>query len=91
MSCSTACEPGSVTAGSVPIKVTTHQVFDGKGAAVIGGVVTHKLDIGDIFVIPSWIPWSLQAETQFDLFRFSDAPIMERLHFMRSHVETAEA
>jgi gentisate 1,2-dioxygenase len=29
----------------------------------------------------------LQAETQFDLFRFSDAPIMERLHFMRTDVE----
>jgi gentisate 1,2-dioxygenase len=67
---------------------TVFQVFDGKGAAVIGDV-THKLDIGDIFVIPSWVPWSLQAETQFDLFRFSDAPIMERLNFMRSHVEAA--
>jgi gentisate 1,2-dioxygenase len=29
----------------------------------------------------------LQAETQFDLFRFSDAPIMERLNFMRTAVE----
>jgi gentisate 1,2-dioxygenase len=67
---------------------TVFQVFDGKGAAVIGDV-THELDIGDIFVIPSWVPWSLQAETQFDLFRFSDAPIMERLNFMRSHVEAA--
>jgi gentisate 1,2-dioxygenase len=64
---------------------TVFQVFEGRGAVVIDGV-THKLDVGDIFVIPSWIPWSLQAETQFDLFRFSDAPIMERLNFARSDV-----
>ena len=47
----------------------------------------HELEIGDMFVIPSWVPWSLEAETRFDLFRFSDAPIMERLHFARTHVE----
>jgi gentisate 1,2-dioxygenase len=51
------------------------------------GGTEHALDIGDLFVIPSWVPWSLQAETQFDLFRFSDAPIMERLHFARVQVE----
>ena len=28
-----------------------------------------------------------RPRTQFDLFRFSDAPIMERLHFDRVHVE----
>jgi len=48
---------------------------------------THRLDIGDMFVVPSWVQWSLEAETQFDLFRFSDAPIMERLNFGRTHVE----
>lgn len=57
-------------------------VFEGKGSVGMEGV-EHKLDIGDIFVNPSWIPWSLQANTQFDLFRFSDAPIMERLNFAR--------
>jgi gentisate 1,2-dioxygenase len=62
------------------------QVFEGKGAVVMNGE-THSLEKGDMFVIPSWIPWSLEAETMFDLFRFSDAPIMERLHFMRTQVE----
>ena len=52
---------------------------------VLGGE-TRKLEKGDIFVVPSWVSWSLQAETQFDLFRFSDAPIMERLDFMRTQV-----
>lgn len=68
---------------------TVFQVFEGRGAVVMGGV-THKVEKGDIFVIPSWVPWSLQAETQFDLFRFSDAPIMERLHFDRTQIEAAK-
>lgn len=61
------------------------QVFEGRGAVVMNGH-EQSLEIGDLFVIPSWISWSLQAETHFDLFRFSDAPIMERLHFDRSQV-----
>ena len=61
------------------------QVFEGKGSVVLDGV-EHQLEIGDMFVVPSWISWSLQADTQFDLFRFSDAPIMERLHFGRTMV-----
>ena len=62
------------------------QVFEGRGGVVLDGMV-HKLEKGDIFVVPSWIPWSLQAESQFDLFHFSDAPIMERLHFDRTLIE----
>ncbi len=65
---------------------TVFQVFDGRGAVVIDGA-RHVLDKGDLFTIPSWVPWSLQAETRFDLFRFSDAPIMERLQFARTHVD----
>lgn len=59
------------------------QVFEGRGRVVLDDVV-HTLEKGDIFVIPSWIKWSLEAESQFDLFHFSDAPIMERLHFDRT-------
>ena len=57
--------------------------------AVIMDGQARKLEKGDIFVVPSWCRWSLQAETQFDLFHFSDAPIIERLHFDRSLVEGA--
>lgn len=38
-------------------------------------------------MVPSWVGWQLEAETQFDLFRFSDAPIIERLNFMRTMVD----
>lgn len=62
------------------------QVFEGHGAVLLNGT-EHKLDKGDMFVVPSWVSWSIQAEGQFDLFRFSDAPIIERLNFARIHVE----
>jgi len=45
------------------------------------------MERGDMFVIPSWVTWSLQAETQFDLFRFPNAPIMERLNLVRTKVD----
>jgi gentisate 1,2-dioxygenase len=77
---------GATTAPRREVGSTIFQVFEGRGSVVIDGN-EHKLDIGDIFVIPSWVQWSLQAETQFDLFRFSDAPIMERLNFARTLVE----
>ena len=76
---------GTVTPHRREVGSSVFQVFEGSGAVVMASV-EHKLDIGDIFVIPSWIEWSLQAETQLDVFRFSDAPIMERLNFARSHV-----
>lgn len=62
------------------------QAFEGRGAVLLDGE-RKKLDKGDIFVVPSWVSWSLEAETQFDLFRFSDAPIIERLNFQRSMIE----
>ena len=44
---------------------------------------------GDVFVVPSWVAWSLESEDQLDLFRFSDAPIVERLHFQRTYFPEA--
>lgn len=61
---------------------SVYQVFDGEGSIVLNGV-SHTLEKGDLFVVPSWAPWSVQADTTFDLFHFSDAPIVERLHFNR--------
>ncbi len=77
--------PGTATPERREVGSTVFQVFDGSGAVVLNGE-THSLEKGDLFVVPSWIPWSLQAEGSFDLFRFSDAPIMERLHFMQTEV-----
>lgn len=77
---------GSVTPPRREVGSSVFQVFDGDGSVTLNGT-EHKLAKGDMFVVPSWVAWSLQAETLFDLFRFSDAPIMERLNFARTLVE----
>lgn len=77
---------GVETAPRQEVGSSVFQVFEGTGSVVLNGVTT-PLETGDMFVVPSWVTWSLQAESQFDLFRFSDAPIMEALSFMRTKVE----
>jgi gentisate 1,2-dioxygenase len=64
------------------------QVFDGTGTVVLDGE-RRELAKGDLFVVPSWAQWSLEASAggEFDLFRFSDAPIFERLNFNRTYTE----
>ncbi len=37
------------------------QVFEGSGSVVLNGE-TRTLAKGDLFVVPSWAAWSLQAE-----------------------------
>ncbi|QEE60438.1 cupin domain-containing protein [Salinibacterium sp. dk2585] len=59
------------------------QVFEGSGLCELGGV-ERKIERGDVFVVPSWVPWSIKAESDLDLFRFNDFPIIERLGFDRS-------
>ncbi|WP_026851956.1 cupin domain-containing protein [Glaciibacter superstes] len=61
------------------------QVFEGDGSVVLGGT-EHKLVTGDLFVVPSWVPWSLHSTSQFDLFRFNDGPIIDRLNFARTYI-----
>lgn len=80
---------GARTRGRREVGSSVFQVFDGRGAVDLGDKY-HKLEKGDLFVVPSWVRWELEAETQFDLFRFSDAPIMERLHFARTQVDGDE-
>ena len=77
---------GVSTASRRDVGSLVFQVFEGRGAVVLDGA-RRELEKGDIFVVPSWVTWSLQAESQFDLFHFSDAPIMERLHFDRTLIE----
>ena len=65
---------------------SVYQVFEGRGIVTIGDT-QHKVETGDIFVVPSWAPFHMQAETSFDLFQFGDHPIIEKLHFQRTYVE----
>lgn len=53
------------------------QVFDGNGTVTVGEH-TWQVARGDLFVVPSWQPFSAQAQVAaLDLFRFGDAPIFE--------------
>lgn len=58
------------------------QVFDGTGAIHLDGVRT-PLRRGDLIAVPSWCEVSIEADTDLDLFRFSDAPVFERLNLAR--------
>jgi gentisate 1,2-dioxygenase len=65
---------------------TVYQVFEGAGQFQLGDE-TPTVTQGDLIVVPSWTKWAIHAESQLDLFAFSDAPIIERLHLTRSLVE----
>lgn len=75
--------PETRTAPRREVGSSVWQVFEGTGEVELNGEVT-RLAKGDLFVVPSWTSWSLRSESQLDLFRFSDAPIVERLQFQRT-------
>ncbi len=83
-------------AETAPVRETgssVFQVFDGSGTVTVGGR-TWSVARGDLFVVPSWTPFSARSEAgttdsdsgALDLFRFSDAPIFEALRLHRSAV-----
>lgn len=70
-------DPARTSASSV------WQVFAGRGQARLGDE-TVDLDRGDVLAVPSWTQLSFAAGEQLDLFTFSDAPIFEKLHLLRT-------
>jgi gentisate 1,2-dioxygenase len=79
---------GARTAPARAVGSSVYQVFDGTGTATVGG---HSWTVsrGDLFVVPSWEPFSISADSDpaLDLFTFNDAPIFEALSLHRSQVE----
>ncbi|MEV0154685.1 cupin domain-containing protein [Micromonospora sp. NPDC050686] len=80
-------------AQTAPVRETgssVYQVFDGSGTVTVGDR-TWSVTRGDLFVVPSWEPFSARSEAgttdsdsgALDLFRFSDAPVFEALHLDR--------
>jgi gentisate 1,2-dioxygenase len=69
-------------------------VLDGAGTVTVGDF-SWSVTRGDLFVVPSWQPLSVRSEAStsdsdsgaLDLFRFSDAPIFERLNLFRTETE----
>jgi gentisate 1,2-dioxygenase len=73
---------------SVPTRQTGSRVMavlNGEGRVDVGGQ-TFGLDLGDVFVVPSWNVCRLHADTELDLFACSDAPALEVLSLFRSEV-----
>jgi gentisate 1,2-dioxygenase len=85
---------GTQTAPVLETGSSVYQVFDGSGTVTVGDR-TWSVSRGDLFVVPSWQPFSARSETgpsdsdsgALDLFRFSDSPIFESLKLNRSQVE----
>jgi gentisate 1,2-dioxygenase len=78
---------------TAPVRETgssVYQVFDGSGTVTVGDT-TWSVTRGDLFVVPSWEPFSVRSEAgssdsdsgALDLFRFSDAPVFEALKLNR--------
>ncbi len=72
---------------------SVYQVFDGSGVAIVG-VNRWEIKRGDVFVVPSWAPFSVVADSDqasdsggLDLFRFSDSPIFEALGAAKTQTE----
>jgi gentisate 1,2-dioxygenase len=80
-----------------PVRETgssVYTVFDGSGTVTVGDR-TWSVGRGDLFVVPSWQPFSARSEAgatdsdarALDLFRFSDAPVFEALKLNRTSTE----
>jgi gentisate 1,2-dioxygenase len=75
--------PDTGTAARREVGSSVFQVFDGDGR-VTAGESSWTVERGDLFVVPSWQPLSFETVPGMDLFRFTDAPIFERLGLYRS-------
>ncbi len=84
-------------AQTAPVRETgssVYQVFDGSGTVTVGDA-SWTVTRGDLFVVPSWQPFSARSEAggtdsdsgALDLFRFSDAPVFEALRLHRVSTE----
>jgi gentisate 1,2-dioxygenase len=61
------------------------QVFSGTGTVTMDGEA-RVLGHGDVVAVPAWTEFTLQADDTFDLFTFSDAPVLEKLSLLRTEV-----
>ncbi|MGI5518375.1 cupin domain-containing protein [Streptomyces sp. CA-106131] len=80
--------PHTETAARRETGSSVFQVFDGQGHLTVGAS-SWTVGRGDLFAVPSWHSLTLSTETGMDLFRFTDAPVFERLDLHRSRQEGA--
>jgi gentisate 1,2-dioxygenase len=70
--------PGTGTAPLREVGSSVYQVFDGQGRVGVGDL-SWNVERGDLFVVPSWTPLTMETDGGLDLFRYSDAPIFDKL------------
>jgi len=61
---------------------TVYSVVEGKGRVKVGGE-TFAWGPKDTFVVPSWMPYTLEADAEGVLFSFSDRPVQDVLDLWR--------
>jgi gentisate 1,2-dioxygenase len=84
---------GAETAPARETGSSVYTVFDGSGTVTVGDK-TWSVSRGDLFVVPSWEPFSVKSEAgvtdsdsgALDLFRFSDSPVFEALKLNRTSI-----
>jgi gentisate 1,2-dioxygenase len=88
------CEMHRILAGRT---TRTERQTGGQVACVLHGVgnirVGEKnfdLHRGDVIAIPSWQPWSINADAELDVFSTSDAPVLEALGLYRHETANGE-
>jgi gentisate 1,2-dioxygenase len=66
-------------------RTTASNVFaciDGSGRSNIDGT-TFEWKRGDVFVVPAWRPHQYEANERSHLFRVTDEPLLQHLHWLR--------
>lgn len=61
---------------------TVFTAVEGKGRVTFGDETLH-FEPKDVFVMPSWLAYSLHADTESVLFSFSDRPVQQALDLWR--------
>ncbi|MGW4425988.1 cupin domain-containing protein [Streptosporangium sp. NPDC004631] len=79
---------GAATVPTRAVGSSVWQVFRGEGVVSLNGT-EQRITSGDLVAVPSWTRFRVQAETDLDLFTFSDAPVYEALNLARTQTETA--
>jgi len=74
--------PGAQTVPRRETGSSVFQVFEGSGSVSVGDR-RWQVKRGDLFVVPPWQPLAVMTDSGLDLFRFSDAPVLERLGLHR--------
>lgn len=61
---------------------TVYSVVEGSGRCIVNG---QSMEFGpkDVFVCPSWMAYTLEADEQAVLFSYSDRPVQQALDLWR--------